>query len=139
MSLRTYTELIQIHSFEERLRYLMLKNNVGVETFGFDRYLNQMFYHSVEWERIKRDVIIRDNGCDLACKDREIHGRIYVHHMNPISKQDILKRTEILLNPEYLVCVCKQTHDAIHYGNESVLAQNQLVERRPNDTCPWKH
>ena len=139
MSLRTYTELIQISSFEERLRYLMLKNNVGVETFGFDRYLNQMFYHSVEWERIKRDVIIRDNGCDLACKDREIHGRIYVHHMNPISKQDILKRTEILLNPEYLVCVCKQTHDAIHYGNDSIIAQNQFVERRPNDTCPWKH
>lgn len=136
--MRTYSELIRLPTFEERFRYLQLHGKVGEDTFGFDRYLNQAFYHSKEWERVKREVIIRDNGCDLAIPEREIHGRILVHHMNPIAVNDILERTDILLNPEYLICTCKQTHDAIHYGDERHL-QNGFIDRKPFDTCPWRH
>lgn len=138
MSIKTYSELITLLTFEERFRYLKLDGIVGEDTFGFDRYLNQIFYTSPEWRRIRRDVIVRDNGCDLGILDREIHGLITVHHLNPISVDDILNRTDILLNPEYLICVSDLTHKAIHYGDERLLI-TAPVERRPNDMCPWRH
>lgn len=136
-TIRTYSELIKLQTFEERFRYLQLNGRVGEETFGFDRYLNQKFYNDPEWLRIRDQVIIRDNGCDLAMPDREIKTRILVHHMNPIDKEDILRRSNFLLNPEYLICTIKATHDAIHYGDESKLII-MPPERRPNDTCPWR-
>jgi len=137
MNIRTYSELITLPTFEERYRYLKLNGNVGEETFGFDRYLNQMFYRSAKWRSIRDYVIIRDGGFDLAIKDREIRGKILVHHMNPISKADILNESEFLLNPEYLISTVKNTHDAIHYGDESLLITNPVTRRR-NDMCPWK-
>lgn len=136
-TIRTYSELIKLQTFEERFQYLQLNGRVGEETFGFDRYLNQKFYNDPEWLRIRDQVIIRDNGCDLAMPDREIKTRILVHHMNPIDKEDILRRSDFLLNPEYLICTIKATHDAIHYGDESKLII-MPPERRPNDTCPWR-
>lgn len=138
MSIRTYSELITLPTFEERYRYLKLDGKVGEETFGFDRYLNQYFYTSREWRDIRNHVILRDNGCDLGIQDREIAGLILIHHMNPITVDDILNRSEYLLNPEYLVCTVKNTHNAIHYGDERILI-TAPVERRPNDTCPWRH
>lgn len=136
--LRTYSELITLPTFEERYRYLRLGGRVGEDTFGFDRYLNQIFYRSPEWKAVRDFVIVRDNGCDLACPDREIFGsRILVHHMNPISVEDILDRSDVLLNPEYLVTTIKNTHDAIHYGDESLLV-TAPIERTKNDTCPWR-
>lgn len=137
MIIKSYSELTQLPTFEERYRYLRLSGRVGEETFGFDRWLNQMFYKDREWLSIRDYVIVRDNGCDLAMPDREIGGRIFVHHMNPIAKEDILNRSDILLNPEYLICTTKNTHDAIHYGDESILFANPIV-RSMNDTCPWK-
>ena len=135
--IRTYSELLTFPTFEERFKYLQLNGTVGADTFGHDRYLNQSFYHSTEWLRVKREVIIRDNGCDLGIAGREIPTRIYIHHMNPIDQRDILDRTSYLLNPEYLICVSKRTHDAIHYGDERILVKDPIV-RRPNDTCPWR-
>ena len=137
MSIRTYSELITLPTFEERFRYLQLGGKVGEDTFGHDRYLNQMFYTSDEWRRIRRDVIVRDNGCDLGIQDREIHGLIIIHHMNPITIEDIINRSEFLLNPEYLISTIKNTHDAIHFSDERILITDP-IERRPNDTCPWK-
>lgn len=138
MSIRTYSELIALPTFEERYEYLRLGGKVGEDTFGFDRYLNQSFYKSKEWLAIRDKVIIRDNGCDLAMEDREINGRILIHHMNPITKEDILNRSEFLLDPEYLICTVKNTHDAIHYGDRSLLI-TAPIERSKNDTCPWRH
>lgn len=136
--LRTYSELITIPTFIERYRYLKLGGRVGEETFGFDRYLNQIFYTSDEWRSVRDYVIVRDHGCDLGIRDREILGsRILVHHMNPITVDDILKRSKFLLNPEYLITTVKNTHDAIHYGDEDLLFTG-LVERTKNDTCPWR-
>lgn len=137
MIIRTYSELIKLPTFEERFQYLKLDGEVGVETFGFDRYLNQAFYSSDEWKSIRNQVIIRDNGCDLGIEGREIYKRIIVHHMNPIAKEDLLYRTEYLLNPEYMICTMKNTHDAIHYGDENLLFKDP-IERKPNDTCPWR-
>lgn len=138
MNIKTYSELITLPTFEERYRYLKLDGVVGEDTFGFDRYLNQEFYQrDQEWKRIRDFVIIRDQGCDLGVEGREIRGKILVHHMNPITKDDILKRSEFLLNPEYLICTLKSTHDAIHYGDENLLMKGP-VERKPNDTCPWR-
>ena len=137
MIIRTYSELIKLPTFEERFQYLTLNGDVGVETFGFDRYLNQAFYSSDEWKSIRNQVIIRDNGCDLGIEGREIYKRIIIHHMNPITKEDLLYRTEYLLNPEYMICTMKNTHDAIHYGDENLLFK-EPVERKPNDTCPWR-
>lgn len=138
MIIRTYSELITLPTFEERFQYLKLDGRVGEETFGFDRYLNQLFYSSPEWRSIRDSVIIRDYGCDLAIQDREIHGRILIHHMNPITVKDILQRSEYLLDPEYLICTVKRTHDAIHYGDESLLLTTP-PDRKANDTCPWKN
>lgn len=138
MVIRTYSELIQLPTFEERFEYLRLNGKVGEETFGFDRYLNQKFYQrDPEWLAIRDKIIIRDQGCDLACPDREIKSRILIHHMNPITTEDIIRRSDFLLNPEYLICTLKSTHDAIHYGDGSKLI-TAPVERRKNDTCPWR-
>ena len=136
-SIRTYSELIKIPTFEERYEYLRLGGKVGEETFGFDRYLNQMFYRSKEWRSIRDHVITRDNGCDLAMEGHEVYSRILIHHMNPITADDILQRSEYLLNPEYLISTIKRTHDAIHYGDRSLLIVAP-IERTKNDTCPWK-
>lgn len=137
MIIRTYSELITLPTFEERYRYLKLSGRVGEETFGFDRYLNQMLYTSNEWRDVRDYVIVRDHGCDLGILDREIHGRILVHHMNPIRQDDILRRSKFLLDPEYLISTIKNTHDAIHYGDESLLILDP-IERTKNDTCPWR-
>lgn len=137
MIIKTYSELIRLSTFEERYQYLRLRGKVGEDTFGFDRYLNQAFYKSDEWKNIRDIVILRDNGCDLGMPDREIRERILIHHMNPITKDDIINRTDFLLNPEYLICTIKNTHDAIHYGDENLLIKDP-VQRSKYDTCPWK-
>lgn len=137
MNIKTYSELSKLTTFEERYRYLRLGGRVGEETFGFDRWINQMFYKDPEWLKIRDEVIIRDNGCDLGIEGREIYSRIIVHHMNPITKADILDRSEFLLDPEYLICTVKNTHDAIHYGDENLLITLPM-ERSVNDTCPWR-
>lgn len=135
--IRTYSELAALQTYEDRFRYLKLGGSVGSDTFGFDRYLNQQFYRSREWKHIRDLVITRDNGCDLGIEGYEIHGKIYIHHMNPIAQKDILDQTEFLLNPEFLICTTHRTHNAIHYGDESLLTLAP-VERSKNDTCPWK-
>lgn len=137
--MRTYSELIEIPSFIERFRYLKIGGSVGEETFGFDRYLNQVLYGSAEWKHTRREIMARDLGCDMALEDRPIAGRIYIHHMNPISKVDLMARSDKILDPEYLVCVSFDTHNAIHYGDENLLNINRIpVTRVPNDTCLWK-
>lgn len=138
MSIRTYSELIKIPTFKERFEYLRLDGKVGEETFGFDRYLNQVFYKSPEWKAARDFVIIRDQGCDLAMEGHEIFGRILVHHMNPIRIEDVVNRSKYLLDSEYLICTIKNTHDAIHYGDGSLLITGP-IERTKNDTCPWRH
>lgn len=135
--IRTYSELITFPTFEERFKYLQLEGSVGKDTFGYDRYLNQLFYKTAEWKRLRQDLIIRDNGCDLGVEGREIYGRIIIHHLNPITKDDIVRRTEYLLNPDFLICTTHNTHNAIHYGDDSLLITSP-VERSKNDTCPWK-
>ena len=137
-NIRTYSELIQLPTFEERFDYLRLDGVVGKDTFGFDRYLNQQFYRSSEWKRIRNQVIVRDNGCDLGINEYEIHGRILIHHMNPISIEDLQYMSDLLMNPEYLICVSHRTHNAIHYGDESLIV-TAPIERSQNDTCPWRH
>ena len=135
--IRSYSELIKLETFEERYKYLQLGGSVGKDTFGFDRYINQRFYRSQEWKSIRNQVIVRDNGRDLGVEGYEIHGRIYIHHMNPILLKDIEDCTEFLLNPEYLITTTHRTHNAIHYGDESLLILDPVV-RTANDTCPWK-
>lgn len=137
MKIRTYSELILLPTFKERYEYLKLGGKVGEETFGFDRYLNQKFYKSKEWRDIRDYVIMRDNACDLGIEDREIHSGIIIHHMNPITKYDIVNQTEFLTNPDYMICTLKRTHDAIHYGDDSILFSD-IVIRSKNDTCPWR-
>lgn len=138
MSIKRYSELITLPTFEERFRYLQLKGSVGRDTFGFDRYLNQLFYQrNPKWKSAREFVILRDNGCDLGVEGREIHGRILVHHMNPITLKDLEEESDFLLDPEYLISTVHNTHNAIHYGDEDLLILNP-IERRPNDTCPWR-
>ena len=135
-TIKCYSELILLPTFQARYQYLRLNGEVGKETFGFDRYMNQFFYRSPEWRRVRDFVISRDEGCDLGIPGREIFGRVIIHHMNPIRPEDIRNRSELLLNPEYLITTIHDTHLAIHYGDEHLLLQ-EPVERRPNDTCPW--
>lgn len=136
---RTYSELMQLNTFKERLNYLKLGASVGSITFGFDRYLNQKFYHSAEWRKIRTQIMVRDNGCDLACPDHPIYSNILVHHMNPINIDDISQISEYLLNPEYLISVSHDTHNLIHYNvNNNFTLINTNYERKPGDTCPWK-
>lgn len=137
MSIKTYSELICFHTFKERFEYLKLRGSVGKDTFGHDRYLNQVFYTSKEWRRLRDEIIIRDNGCDLGIDGREIRDKIYIHHLNPLGAKDILDRSEYLMNPEYLICVSFETHNAIHYGDINLLPRDP-IERKPNDTCPWR-
>lgn len=137
-TIRTYSELSQLKTFRERYEYLRLNGKVGEETFGFDRYLNQIFYKSDEWKAIRDFVIVRDNGCDLGVEGYDIHGKILIHHMNPILVEDILKRSDFLLNPDYLITTVLSTHNAIHYGDDSLLI-TLPIERTRNDTCPWRH
>ena len=136
--MRTYRELIKLPTFEERFRYLELKGMVGEETFGYDRWLNQRFYRSPEWKHVRDQVILRDNGCDLGIEDRQIFGRVLIHHMNPIKQKDITGFSDILMDPEYLICVSHETHNAIHYGDESLIVPSEPLERTPFDQCPWK-
>ena len=138
ITIRTYSELCQLSTFEERFDYLRLNGSVGKDTFGFDRYLNQQFYRSSEWKHIRDQVILRDNGCDLGVEGYEIRGRILIHHINPISVEDIHTMSDLLMNPEYLICVSHRTHNAIHYGDESLII-TAPIERTQNDTCPWRH
>lgn len=137
MIIRTYSELITLPTFEERYRYLKLKGRVGEDTFGSDRYMNQLFYHSDIWRNIRDEVIIRDNGCDLGIEGRDICEKILIHHMNPITIDDIKQGSDFLLNPEYLISTSFNTHTAIHYGDESKLMITPS-ERHKNDTCPWR-
>ena len=138
MSIRCYSELITLPTYKERFNYLQLNGQVGQDTFGFDRYLNQNFYRSREWKRLRDQIILRDNGCDLGVEGYEIYGRVLIHHMNPITIRDIESMSEYLLNPEYLISTVHNTHNAIHYGDESLLI-TVPIERTKNDTCPWKH
>lgn len=137
--IRTYSELITLNTFEDRFRYLMLHGKVGFETFGFNRYLNQTFYKTKLWKNeIRPYIVTRDLGCDLGVKDLEIFGPITIHHLNPITVDDVLKFSDFLINPEYMICTSDRTHKAIHYSDESILQIIHYVERTPNDTCPWR-
>lgn len=138
MIIKSYSKMLTFPTLEERFRYLELKGSVGKDTFGYDRYLNQILYHSGEWKSFRNDIIIRDNGCDLACEGHEIHKRILVHHINPITVEDVLNRSPKVFDPENVVCVSHMTHNAIHYGDENLLI-TAPVERSQNDTCPWRH
>ena len=138
MTTRSYSELITLPTFEERFKYLKLSGRVGADTFGFDRHLNQMVYQrDPRWKDARDRVIIRDNGCDLGIEGREIYGKIIVHHMNQITVDDILHDREWIFDPEFLICTVHNTHNAIHYGDESLLTLAPTV-RSKNDTCPWK-
>ena len=137
-TIKTYSELITIPSFLERYRYLKLGGSIGEETFGFDRYLNQTLYRSPEWKRFRRDMIIRDNGMDLAADDYEIVGKILVHHIDPLTPQDVIRRDPKIFDPENVICTSMNTHNAIHYGDESLLMIEPVV-RTKYDTCPWRH
>lgn len=133
---RSYSDLRRINGFEERYHYLSLRGSVGRETFGFDRYLNQDFYRSAEWRNLRYLVIARDNGCDLGVEGYEIHSRLYIHHMNPVSVEDLVSKSDDLLNPDYLITTTHSTHNAIHYGRASMLPKPAL-ERKPGDTKLW--
>ena len=138
-NIRTYTELSKLKTFKQRFEYLKLDGKIGEETFGYDRYINQRFYKDPEYRAIRDYVIVRDNGCDMGVEGYDyIEGeKIIIHHMNPITVEDIVNRSEFALDPEYMVSVRHLTHNAIHYGDESLLIQ-EPIERRKNDTCPWR-
>lgn len=136
-AIKTYAELIRIPSFKERFEYLRLDGRVAEETFGFDRYLNQKFYTSTEWKKFRRDIILRDDGCDMAFKDAHITGRIIIHHLNPIKPEDLDDGAVMLLDPNNVVCVSNDTHNAIHFGVEDII-RSEYEPRRPGDTIPWR-
>lgn len=136
--MKTYSELILLPTFKERFEYLKLSGVVGRDTFGFDRYLNQQFYRTSEWKKVRDAVIIRDNGCDLGVEGYEIHDRIIIHHMNPITVNDIIKHSDWIVDPNQLICTSFRTHNAIHYGDISLIDKQPTI-RKPNDTCPWRH
>lgn len=138
MSIKTYSELIAIPTFEERFEYLRLKGSVGKDTFGYDRYLNQVLYRSPEWKRLRNQIIIRDDGCDLACDGYDVYGKVLIHHLNPITVEDVLARSRKVFDPDNLVCVSHNTHNAIHYGDVDLLVTGPIT-RTKNDTCPWRH
>lgn len=137
MTIRSYSELSKLKTFEERYQYLKLNGMVGAETFGFDRYLNQMFYRSQRWKSVRDFVFVRDNGCDLGIEGHDIYGRYIIHHMNPITIEDIERESEYLIDPEFLITTIHNTHNAIHYGDEQLLVTAPIV-RTKNDTCPWR-
>lgn len=135
--IKTYNELLKLPTWDERFKYLKLDASVGNETFGQNRFLNQDFYHSAEWRRLRDYIILRDNGCDLAVEGMQIYGKIYIHHMNPIVEKDIIHQTDFLIDPEYLICVSHNTHNLIHYGIED-LVNNDWTPRSEGDTCLWR-
>ena len=138
-NIKTYSELVTLPTFRERFRYLKIGGRVGEQTFGWDRKINQYFYQrSDEWKSIRNYVIVRDNGCDLGIEGYDIYSHIIVHHINPITVEDIRMSSDYLLDPEFLICTSLNTHNAIHYGDESLL-YTSLIERTKNDTCPWRH
>lgn len=137
-TIKTYSELITLQTFEDRFNYLQLRGEVGKSTFGHNRYLNQILYNSPEWRRFRNEIIIRDNGCDLACDGYEIYGRALIHHINPITVEDIVNRNPMVFDPENVITTIHSTHNAIHYGDESLLPKSP-IERKQNDTCPWRH
>lgn len=134
---RSYSELINLETFEERYMYLLLSGGVGNPTFSGHRYLNQKFYNDPEWKKIRREIIIRDEGCDLGHKDYPISSEILIHHLNPITIDDILYKRSCIFDSENLICVSFKTHNAIHYGNKNYL-RKEVVVRKQNDTCPWR-
>lgn len=138
MSIKTYSELITIPTFEERFEYLQLKGSVGKDTFGYDRHLNQVLYRSPEWKHLRNQIIIRDCGCDLACDGYDIYDKVLIHHLNPITVEDVLARSRKVFDPDNLVCVSHNTHNAIHYGDVDLLVTGPII-RTKNDTCPWRH
>ena len=138
MNNRRYSELILLETFEERFNYLKLDGKVCEETFGFDRYLNQVLYRSKEWREIRNHIIARDNGCEMGLLDYPVRGKVIVHHMNPVSLKDINERMPEILNPDCLVCVSQDLHNAIHYGNLDILRKYTFAERFKDDTCPWR-
>lgn len=133
---KTYSKMLTYSSFEDRFKYLQMPSSIGVSTFGYNRYLNQQLYQSPEWRKVRNEVIVRDKSCDLACPDREIHRYVLIHHINPITVEDILNRDPSIFDLENLVCVSKKTHNAIHYSDESAL-QFKPVTRMPEDTKLW--
>ena len=135
-NIRTYSELSKLKTFKERYEYLRLNGSVGRDTFGYDRYLNQLFYSTPEWKRVRRDVIVRDGACDLGIEGLEIPSMIFIHHMNPMSKEDIVEHSLDILDPEFLICTSFDTHNAIHYGLDT--PNKEPVIRTANDTCPWR-
>lgn len=135
-TIRRYSELCRLRTFEERFDYLKLQGVVGESTFGFDRYLNQLLYRSSEWKKVRNAVIVRDDGCDMGLADYPAN-RIIVHHMNPLSVEDLANRSELIFDPEFLICVSFNTHNAIHFGDETLLPKLP-VKRKPGDTCPWR-
>lgn len=137
-NIRTYSEMITLKTYEERFDYLKIGGQVGLETFGYDRYLNQILYNTKQWKKFRREIIIRDNACDLACEGYEINYRILVHHINPITVEDIINRNPMIFDPENAITTTHRTHNAIHYGDKNLLVL-QPMERTPNDTCPWRH
>lgn len=136
-NIKTYSELIKLKTFEERYEYLKIGGKVGEETFGFDRYINQLLYKKPEWIAARNEVIVRDMGCDLGMDGYDIVGKVLVHHMNPITVEDIIYRLDYVLDPEYLICTSLMTHNAIHYGSDELLPKAP-IERLKNDMCPWK-
>lgn len=136
--IKTYTELSKIKDFEERYEYLRLGSKVGESTFGFERCVNQTFYRSPEWKHVRNEVIRRDNGCDLGIEGRDIFGPIEIHHINPITIEDVENGSDLLLDPDNLICTSPRTHKAIHFGDKTLLSRNTITVRKPNDTCPWK-
>jgi hypothetical protein len=134
----TYSKLIEFDSFEDRFNYAKLDGAIGTETFGFSRYINQLFYSSYEWKKFRRSIILRDNGCDLGIADRSIIKGIEIHHLNPICYQDIVDRSDCLMDPENVICVSSNTHKAIHYGDLNNVFSSTIVERKPNDTAIWR-
>jgi hypothetical protein len=135
--IKSYSGVVKLNTYRDRYEYLKIGGNVGEETFGGSRWLNQVLYSSSEWKRFRRGIILRDNGCDLACPDRPISTRIYIHHINPITLEDIQNRNECVFDPENVICCSHEMHQAIHYGDESLLSID-VPQRRPNDTCPWR-
>lgn len=136
-TIKTYSELMSLPTFLDRFNYLKIGGAVGRATFGHDRYLNQILYNSYEWRRFRNGIILRDNGLDLGCEDREIVGKIMVHHIDPITVEDVLERHPKIFDPENVISTSMDTHNAIHYGDEDLLSLGP-IERRPNDTCPWR-
>lgn len=137
MKNRSYNELVSLLTFEDRFEYLKLNGSVGFSTFGFERYLNQSLYRSKLWKHIRRNVIVRDNACDLGIEDRDVYSRLLIHHLNPITIEDIENGNECVFDMNNLICTSHNTHNAIHYGDSSLLPRLP-IERRKGDTCPWK-